>query len=162
MSGSDIRDILQIGSPSESSPKRSKPSVEKRPGIFSFSITKQEHILIIFEIDGISRELYSLIGGAPPVAFVKPTFKAKFKTKKKATPWALTPFLNPARTDGLVLQHWLKAEEVEEQGNICALSYMRKQVSLMYLIEYPFAKFNKVIDIIEYTEDDYEKYLTGK
>ncbi|KAI9248159.1 hypothetical protein EDC94DRAFT_625306 [Helicostylum pulchrum] len=122
MSGSDIRDILQIGSPSESSPKRSKPSVEKRP-------------------DGISRELYSLIGGAPPVAFVKPTFKAKFKTKKKATPWVLTPFLNPARTDGLVLQHWLKAEEAEDQ-------------------EYPFAKFNKVIDIIEYTEDDYEKYLT--
>lgn len=40
-----------------------------------------------FYIDGISRELYSLIGGAPPVAFVKPTFKSKFKTKKKATPW---------------------------------------------------------------------------
>lgn len=38
-------------------------------------------------IDGISRELYSLIGGAPPVAFVKPTFKAKFKSKKKAAPW---------------------------------------------------------------------------
>lgn len=29
-------------------------------------------------------------------------------------------------------------------------------------LDYPFAKFNKVIDVIEYTDDDYEKYLTGK
>jgi hypothetical protein len=41
----------------------------------------------LYKLEGISRELYSLIGGAPPVAFVKPTFKAKFQTKKKATPW---------------------------------------------------------------------------
>lgn len=30
------------------------------------------------------------------------------------------------------------------------------------ILDYPFAKFNKVIDIIEYTDEDYEKYLTGK
>lgn len=35
----------------------------------------------------ISRDLYSLIGGAPPIAFVKPTFKAKYNDKKKATSW---------------------------------------------------------------------------
>lgn len=29
-------------------------------------------------------------------------------------------------------------------------------------LDYPFAKFNKVIDIIEYTDEDYEKYLTGR
>jgi DNA methyltransferase 1-associated protein 1 len=28
------------------------------------------------------------------------------------------------------------------------------------MIDYAFAKFNKVIDVIEYTDDDYEKYLT--
>jgi DNA methyltransferase 1-associated protein 1 len=38
-------------------------------------------------IDGISRELYQLIGGAPPVAFVKPIFKTKLQNKQKATPW---------------------------------------------------------------------------
>ncbi|RCH79179.1 hypothetical protein CU098_002477, partial [Rhizopus stolonifer] len=67
MSSSDIRDILQINQPTEPAPKKAKPVAEKRP-------------------DGISRELYSLIGGTPPVAFVKPTFKAKYQTKKKATP----------------------------------------------------------------------------
>lgn len=35
----------------------------------------------------VSRDLYSLIGGAPPIAFVKPTFKAKYNDKKKAAAW---------------------------------------------------------------------------
>ncbi|KAL7322300.1 swr complex subunit [Mucor circinelloides] len=120
MSSSDIRDILQIGVAAEPAQKKQKV-VEKRP-------------------DGISRELYSLIGGAPPVAFVKPTYKAKYQTKKKATPWVYQPFTNPARADDLVLNHWIKSSEANE--------------------DYAFAKFNKVIDIIEYTDEDYEKYLT--
>lgn len=120
MSSSDIRDILQIGAAAEPAQKKQKVA-EKRP-------------------DGISRELYSLIGGAPPVAFVKPTYKAKYQTKKKATPWVNQPFTNPARADDLVLNHWVKSSEANE--------------------DYAFAKFNKVIDIIEYTDDDYEKYLT--
>ncbi|ORE07931.1 hypothetical protein BCV72DRAFT_325217, partial [Rhizopus microsporus var. microsporus] len=89
----------------------------------------------------ISRELYQLIGGAPPVAFVKPTFKSKFQTNKRATPWIHQEFINPARNDGLVLKHWVKQSEADNQG-------------------YEFAKFNKTIDILQYTDEDYEKYLT--
>lgn len=37
--------------------------------------------------EGISRELYSLIGGAPPIAFIKPNYKAKLSFQQKATPW---------------------------------------------------------------------------
>ncbi|KAI7899663.1 uncharacterized protein BX663DRAFT_520902 [Cokeromyces recurvatus] len=122
MSSSDIRDILQIDAPTETSQRKPKPTAEKRP-------------------EGISRELYSLIGGAPPIAFIKPTFKAKYQTKKKATPWILQPFTNPARADDLELKHWIKASEVDNH-------------------DYHFAKFNKVIDIIDYTDEDYEKYLT--
>lgn len=29
-------------------------------------------------------------------------------------------------------------------------------------LDYSFAKFNKVIDIIEYSDEDYQKFLTGK
>ncbi|KAI8356098.1 Swr1 complex subunit Swc4 [Choanephora cucurbitarum] len=122
MSSSDIRDILQISQSTEPAPKRTKQPAEKRP-------------------DGISRELYSLIGGAPPVAFVKPTFKAKYQKKKKAVPWKMQPFINPARGDGLLLSHWVKASEADNQ-------------------DYPFAKFNKVIDVLSYSDEDYEKYLT--
>ncbi|KAG0742048.1 hypothetical protein G6F57_003690 [Rhizopus arrhizus] len=117
MSSSDIRDILQINNSSkEFIQKKPKQTVEKRP-------------------DGISRELYQLIGGAPPVAFVKPTFKTKLQNKQKATPWVERPFSNSARSDGLILKHWVKQK-------------------------YEFAKFNKMIDIIQYTDEDYEKHLT--
>ncbi|KAI8988980.1 hypothetical protein BDB01DRAFT_783917 [Pilobolus umbonatus] len=120
MSGQDIRDILQITKSTET--KKVKTTAEKRP-------------------EGISRELYSLIGGAPPVAFVKPIYKAKFQTKKKATPWVWSSFTNPARDDDLELHHWVKSTEPDNQA-------------------YAFSKFNKVIDILEYSDEDYAKYLT--
>jgi DNA methyltransferase 1-associated protein 1 len=86
MSSSDIRDILQLGPAPESVPKRAKPASEKRPGKLQHMM-KLRGKINLFLIEGISRELYSLIGGAPPVAFVKPTYKAKLQPKKKATPW---------------------------------------------------------------------------
>ncbi|KAI9321628.1 hypothetical protein BX666DRAFT_1005703 [Dichotomocladium elegans] len=91
-------------------------------------------------LDVISREIYSLIGGAPPIAFVKPTFSAKYNTKEKATPWVQQAFTNPARADDLTLYHWVPASKTND--------------------EYNFAKFNRVIDVPEYTDDEYEKYLT--
>ncbi|KAH8550498.1 hypothetical protein BGW37DRAFT_66577 [Umbelopsis sp. PMI_123] len=122
MSGSDIRDILQIGKPSEPAPRKLKQAVEKKP-------------------EGISRELYSLIGGAPPIAFIKPNYKAKLSFQQKATPWEFRQFTNTARTDGLVLRHWVKAND-DNDG------------------DYYFAKFNKVINVTDYTDEEYEKYLT--
>lgn len=84
----------------------------------------------------ISRDLYSLIGGAPPIAFVKPTFKAKYNDKKKATSWycfiyikvwivantnliirVQQSFTNPARTDDLTLHHWIQESKIN-QGEI--------------------------------------------
>ncbi|OAD78316.1 Homeodomain-like DNA binding domain-containing transcription factor [Phycomyces blakesleeanus NRRL 1555(-)] len=99
MSGSDIRDILQLGKTNETTVRRFKQSTEKRP-------------------EGFSRELYSLIGGAPPVAFVQPTYKAKYNVKKKAVPWVLQPFANPARAGDLILQHWVKASDATNEGNL--------------------------------------------
>ncbi|CAO3638748.1 unnamed protein product [Cunninghamella blakesleeana] len=122
MSGSDIRDILQIAKPNGSQQSRkNKQPTEKRP-------------------EGFSRELYSLIGGTPPVAFVQPTYKAKVNLKKKATPWVLQSFNNPARDDDLVLQHWIKATEADKK-------------------DYPFAKYDKPSKVLRYTEKEYNKAL---
>ncbi|KAG1449011.1 hypothetical protein G6F56_008776 [Rhizopus delemar] len=66
-SSADIREILQISPPKEPIQKPPTKPIEKRP-------------------DGISRELYQLIGGAPPVAFVKPTLKSRLN-KQRVTPW---------------------------------------------------------------------------
>ncbi|KAI8146957.1 hypothetical protein BJV82DRAFT_665062 [Fennellomyces sp. T-0311] len=128
MSGSDIRDILQLGKPSSDAAnlrRLSKPA-ERRP-------------------DGISRELYSLIGGAPPAALVRPTYKAKFNVKKKATPWQVNSqiierFTNNARNDDLALEHWIKASDANKP-------------------EYPFAHSGKGLSVIEYSDEEYADYL---
>ncbi|KAI9302294.1 hypothetical protein BJ944DRAFT_290272 [Cunninghamella echinulata] len=89
----------------------------------------------------MDKDLYSLIGGTPPIAFSKPTHLSKWNTKKPAEPWVCKPFLHPARGDSLVLNHWVKASEQDSD-------------------DYHFAKFNRVVDIIEYTDEEYDKYLT--
>ncbi|KAI9253863.1 hypothetical protein BDA99DRAFT_165657 [Phascolomyces articulosus] len=101
---------------------------------------KEQLISSTKQSDSISRDIYALAGGAPPIAFVKPTFKAKYNTKQKATPWIQQSFTNPARPDDLVLQHWIPEHKNNE--------------------EYTFAKFNRVIDVPEYTDEDYDRYLT--
>ncbi|KAI7874500.1 hypothetical protein K492DRAFT_240809 [Lichtheimia hyalospora FSU 10163] len=87
----------------------------------------------------VSRDLYSLIGGAPPIAFVKPTFKAKYNDKKKAASWVQQSFTNPARTDDLTLHHWIQESKINQ--------------------EYPFSKFNRVIDVPDYSDEEYERHL---
>jgi hypothetical protein len=43
--------------------------------------------------EGLSRELYSLIGGAPPIAFIKPNYKAKLSFQQKAVPWYVKTYI---------------------------------------------------------------------
>ncbi|CAG8485306.1 8656_t:CDS:2 [Racocetra fulgida] len=69
--------------------------------------------------DGIPRELFQLIGGPPPIAFVKPAFKAKPNLRKKA----VHCFNNQGRgqDDQLTLQHWVKCtptSESEDSGKV--------------------------------------------
>ncbi|CAO3594094.1 unnamed protein product [Absidia cylindrospora] len=87
-----------------------------------------------------NREVFSLTGGLTPSAFVPPTYKAKFNAKKKSTPWVLQSFQNPARNDHLELHHWVKASEADKTG-------------------YPFARYEKQSNVVQYTDKEYEKYL---
>jgi DNA methyltransferase 1-associated protein 1 len=50
--------------------------------------------------------------------------------------WIQYKFLNPARSDTAFLEHWTKEKEKDEQ--------------------YPFAKFNKHIEVLSYTEEEYK------
>lgn len=94
--------------------------------------------------DGISREVYALTGGLAPlmptmeVSHLKPRPVAD---KEKIT-WQWLPFTNSARTDNLQLCHWVRVVNgVPPTG------------------DYQFAKYNKSVDIIKYTDEEYEKYL---
>ncbi|KAG6704196.1 hypothetical protein I3843_07G118800 [Carya illinoinensis] len=93
---------------------------------------------------GISREVYALTGGlAPP----KPAIDAS-QLKKRPPPdekitWQWLPFTNSARKDNLQLYHWVRVVNgIPPTG------------------DYSFAKYNKSVDIVKYTDEEYEKYLT--
>lgn len=127
-SATDIRSALNLPEAGPSQPKK-LVSAPKRP-------------------EGITRELYSLIGPSQPYLATQPA-KPRLKQKPKfgtagsnVTKWCvvqicpcditdtchreLRSFKNPARKDGLELKHWVKASEDPNAGkwrmySICGL-----------------------------------------
>jgi DNA methyltransferase 1-associated protein 1 len=98
---------------------------------------------------GMSREVYALVGqhGLPsmvPTRAIEPG-SAGFKKKRNTGPvhWAWTPFSNDARSDPswgpLQLSHWVKS----------GTEYPT----------YPFAQFNKKLNLVDYTDAEYDQYL---
>jgi DNA methyltransferase 1-associated protein 1 len=79
-----------------------------------------------------------LIGGVPtlPLIDTKPVYKEKPKFNRAATKWTQKAFTIPARKDGLMLKHWVPANDASA--------------------DYPFDKFDKSVDVIEYTDVEYE------
>lgn len=94
--------------------------------------------------DGISREVYALTGGMPPLmpSIDASQLKKKPPTHEKVT-WQWLPFTNSARKDDLHLYHWVRVVN-----------------GVLPTGDYSFAKYNKSVDIIKYTDEEYEKYLT--
>ncbi|KAE9593764.1 hypothetical protein Lal_00036312 [Lupinus albus] len=93
--------------------------------------------------DGISREVYALTGGLPSLM---PSIDASHLKKKPPSDekitWQWLPFTSSARKDNLQLYHWVRIiNGVPPTG------------------DYSFAKYNKSVEIIKYTEEEYEKYL---
>ncbi|GMH02285.1 hypothetical protein Nepgr_004124 [Nepenthes gracilis] len=94
--------------------------------------------------DGISRELYMLTGGVAPVmpSIDVSQLKKRPPSDEKVT-WQWLPFSNSARKDNLQLYHWVRVVNgVPPTG------------------DYPFAKYNKSVELVKYTDEEYEKYLT--
>lgn len=103
----------------------------------------------------ISRELFALLGSdCAKAVSVVPTSKTRpyssnisyggqrLKNDKK---WLWKAFGSSARQDGVMFYHWIRSD-VDKQ-----------------LVDYPYAKFNKKLDIKEankrYTDQEYAKYL---
>merc|ERR1719411_42832 len=100
--------------------------------------------------EGMHRELYNLLYSENkelPCPII-PTDSSKDQGYKqmraklgmrKVRPWKWMAFTNPARKDGLVLNHWRR---VTEEGK-----------------DYPFARFNKVCEVANYTKVEYNRHL---
>lgn len=102
--------------------------------------------------EGMARELYALLCNdskdAPPLLPTDTGIGIGYKHTKaklgmrKVRPWKWTPFTNPARKDEAVFYHWRR---VAEEGK-----------------EYPFAQFNKRVEIPEYTDSEYIQHLKSE
>ncbi|XP_014290775.1 DNA methyltransferase 1-associated protein 1 [Halyomorpha halys] len=97
--------------------------------------------------EGMARELFALLyhdKNDPPPLFPSDTgqgyknMKAKLGMKS-VRPWKWMPFTNPGRTDNAIFHHWRR---LCDEGK-----------------EYPFARFNKKVEIPSYTEVEYSSYL---
>ncbi|MCP9263492.1 DNA methyltransferase 1-associated protein 1 [Dirofilaria immitis] len=99
--------------------------------------------------EGMHRELYNLLDRERNFAALMPTTtkntgychqKARIGMRR-VRPWEWTPFENAARTDGLKLNHWKRTDKLDDI--------------------YPFARFNKVINIPTFTDEEYDKCLNS-
>ncbi|KXN89596.1 SWR1-complex protein 4 [Leucoagaricus sp. SymC.cos] len=130
-SAADIRSALSLDnavSVGPSQPKRTSSSHIKKP-------------------EGISRELYSLIGPSAPTLAAQPS-KPRLKLKPNLgigtrTKWEWRSFENSGRTDGLALRHWVKANSDPNT-------------------DYPFAKYNVQPANYTYSQDEYMRFLEDR
>lgn len=91
------------------------------------------------KLDGMQRELFSLIGeNQPPVVVNKSNnkFKSRPDWQQKATPWVLAEF---EPKEGLNLKHWVRATALAD-----GTSGDR------------FSKFNTEVQVPEWTDEDYK------
>ncbi|KAM6570560.1 hypothetical protein CsatB_018545 [Cannabis sativa] len=94
--------------------------------------------------DGISREVYALTGGVPPLmpSIDLSQLRKRPPADEKIT-WQWLPFTSSARKDNLQLYHWVRVVNGAPPTG-----------------DYSFAKYNKSVDIVQYTDEEYEKHLT--
>ncbi|KAF7792812.1 hypothetical protein EIP86_003911 [Pleurotus ostreatoroseus] len=134
-SAADVRSILSLPNPNTPGPSQ----LRKQPGT-----TERAR-----KPEGISRELYSLIGpSAPTLAaqLAKPRLKQKPNLGGGGrVKWEWRTFKNGARKDSLKLSHWAKAGSDPEAAS---------------LSEYNFANYNVQPNVFLYSQDEYSRHLT--
>ncbi|KAK4775541.1 hypothetical protein SAY87_023502 [Trapa incisa] len=93
--------------------------------------------------DGISREVYALTGGLAPLmpSIDASQLKKRPPSDEKIT-WQWLPFTSSARKDDLQLFHWVRVVN-----------------GVPPIGDYAFAKYNKKVSLVKYTDEEYEKYL---
>ncbi|EFJ07255.1 hypothetical protein SELMODRAFT_272226 [Selaginella moellendorffii] len=92
------------------------------------------------KLDRVSREVYALTGGLPPLIASVDTKQRQASSQKIS--WQWLPFANSARTDGLQLSHWVRVVD-----------------SVVPTGDYAFAKYNRSVAVLKYTDDEYNKHL---
>ncbi|KAL5120492.1 swr complex subunit [Pleosporales sp. CAS-2024a] len=151
-SGRDVRDMLGLpmggDAPKAAMQKRPKPS----------GATKK--------MPGVAREVAALYGERPPPVAVyeeSKAYRAKRQNTGPAKKWEQQPFLNPVRSDGLVLKHWRRKPAPAPPVQAPEDATMQDSDSQDALIELcsEYAKYNIEVDLPTFTDDEYVAYLSS-
>ena len=159
MSGRDVRDILELSQ--QAPPSSSSLQPPRRTGGPPDPRVKRP--------DGITRELYALIGdNAPSLALahtVKPKFKERIKRTGPSVKWQWTAFSNPSRGIAKPGEEGGEKEEKErEASRKLRLHHWVKDLPADHATGAPdhkFAKFNTSSQPYSYTAAEYEALPPG-
>lgn len=183
-SGKDVRDIFAIqGQASSSTNSGNRSNTANRNNVGSSSHPNKKKKT---KVDGISRELYALLGdNTPSLTFAQGSggvnsgsggesqesgrFMPKFKKRpQKTQKWTFAPFRNPARQDSLILRHWLpelEQEQIEqqyaqkkEQGKTEDFDLRAGETDDIPRI-YRFSDQNTDSGVYRYSNDEYHQHL---
>lgn len=138
----DVRDIMELERPA--TPEVTRESILGAEKSRKRSSTGPK---VPKRPEGMHREVFALLYNdnkdAPPL-FPSDTSNGYKQTKiklgmRKPRKWEWVPFTNPARNDNAVFFHWRRPSDEPK--------------------EYPFAKFNKKVDVPSYTDSEYQQHL---
>ena len=129
----------------------------------------------VAKLKGLKREVYHLTGqtveATKPVAPVH-EFGKKRSTLHRKVHWEFAGFSNSARTDGLMLRHWQVPRPPARRSSpparaACLQATDRGGVRLaqkkgIKWEDYPFARFNKKVQLLSYSDEEYEKLLRSE
>lgn len=140
----DVRDIMELERPPT-------PEITKETILGSDKVKKKypTNTKVFRRPEGMHREVFALLYNdnkdAPPL-FPSDTISSKeYKQTKvklgmrKPRKWSWMSFTNPARSDNATFYHWRRPSDDPK--------------------EYPFAKFNKKVEIALYTDVEYQLHL---
>ncbi|CAK9273972.1 unnamed protein product [Sphagnum jensenii] len=93
--------------------------------------------------DGVSREVYALTGGLPPIMpTLDPSSLKRRQIPSKKISWQWLPFKTSARLDNLQLCHWVRMVDGHSPAG-----------------DYAFDKYNKAVEVVRYTDEEYNEHL---
>ncbi|KAJ4294509.1 swr complex subunit [Kalmusia sp. IMI 367209] len=149
-SGRDVRDMLGLPMGGDAQ----KGAVQKR----------SKAAAPVRRIQGVAREVAALYGERPPPVAVyeeKKAYRAKRQNQGPAKKWVQQPFINQARSDGLILKHWKRkptiAPPVQDGEDVA----MDEAESAEPYIEHngDFVKYNIQVDLPTFTDEEYDAHL---
>ncbi|POY71414.1 hypothetical protein BMF94_5726 [Rhodotorula taiwanensis] len=157
----DVRDIMQLGpAPSAaSSSSLLQPAPSNRRGGGPPGPPAKR-------LDGITRELYALMGDNQPALAlaqpVKPKFKERAKAVRRSAHWSRVGFTNPARGAEAGMTAAAAADAETQARRKLVLKHWVKDLGARHVDGAPdgkFAKFNTSSQPYSYTDAEYDAWL---